>query len=166
MSFPEIAAIMTREYGSDARRMQIKGTLEILRLLSFMAERDITDISKVFNKPINHLNALAPQCPKVFRSDSHKINYLRRAVAEFTECSRIPIQIICSNFYSFKTFYTAIHESIQNLYQINLINGGAEMLQLISIQQPDGHRTPSLWPLPSPSLLECTSQPPKRIPSL
>lgn len=128
MCFPEMAAIMMQEYGSDARNMQIKGTLETPRFRSFMEERGITDISEGLTKLVDYLNTLAPNFPKDFRTEAHKIDHLRHAVTECTEWSRIPIQSLTSNSYSFHKFVTALHESIQNLRQITLMNGGTSDL--------------------------------------
>ena len=88
--------VMTKEYVSDARQLQVKTTLEMLRLRSFMQDEDISDESSGLLKLVKHINELPPQCPPNFRSDAHKISYLRRAVAEYQDWSRIPIANITS----------------------------------------------------------------------
>ena len=46
MNFQEMAAMMIREYNSDARQLQVQGTLELLRLDKFMSKHGITDVSE------------------------------------------------------------------------------------------------------------------------
>ena len=61
-------------------QMSYKGTL---RLRSFVAEKEIDDISDGLTKIVEHINELVPQCPLDSRSDAHEIDYLRKAVTEF-----------------------------------------------------------------------------------
>ena len=123
LQFHEMANFMIKEYISDARQLQVKGTLESLRLRKFMTEKGIDDVSEGLTKLVELINELSPQCPRDFRSDSHKIDFLRKAVLEYQEWSKIPIQSITSQGYSFNGFATALHEAIQNLRQFHLITG-------------------------------------------
>lgn len=123
MNFAEKARRMLSEYASDARQLQVKGTLEAFRLRSFMKEKDITDITEGLTKLVDHINELTSQCPVDFRSDDHKVDYLRKAVTEYQSWFRIPIQNITSQCYSFTKLVTTLHESIQNLRQIRLLMG-------------------------------------------
>lgn len=121
MPYNDMVRVMLKEYVSDARQMQVKGTLETLRLRSFMKEKELEDVSEGLSKMVEHINELSPQCPPDFRSDAHKIDYLRKAVTEFQDWSRIPIQSRTSQGYSFNTFVTTLHESLQNLRQIQML---------------------------------------------
>lgn len=85
---------MTEEYGSDAHRMQVKETYENLLLPNFMAKNDITDVFIGMKKLVEHINGLAPQCPRDFRSDAQKTGYFSKAITGFTEWSHITIQSI------------------------------------------------------------------------
>lgn len=123
MPYNEMVQVMLKEYVSDARQMQAKGTLETLRLRSFMQERDLEDVSDGLTKLVERINELSPQCPPDFRSDAHKIDYLRKSVTEFQDWSRIPIQNITSQGYTFNAFVTTLHESLQNLRQIRMLTG-------------------------------------------
>lgn len=96
MRYDEKAQTMLQEYVSDACQLQVKGTLETLCLRTFMADKNINDVSEGRTKIVEHINAMTPQCPPDFRSDTHKIDYLRRAVTEFQSWSRLPIQNITS----------------------------------------------------------------------
>lgn len=96
MSYDEKAQTMLQEYVSDACQLQVKGTLETLRPRTFMTDKNINDVSEGRTKIVEHINAMTPQCPPDFRSDTHKIDYLRRAVTEFQSWSRFPIQNIIS----------------------------------------------------------------------
>lgn len=133
MSYNEMAQVMLKEYVGDARQMHVKGTLETLPLRSFMKEKEIDDISEGLTKLAENINELSPQCPPDFRFDAHKIDYLRKAVTEFQDWSRIPIQNINSQSYSFNTFVTTLHESVQNLRQMQLLSGGEAKLSLPGI---------------------------------
>lgn len=126
MSFNETAEIMLKEYVSFARQLQIKGTLETLRLRSFMKERNIGDVSEGLTKMVEYINELCLQCPPGFRSDSHEIDYIRKSVTEFQNWPSIPTQNIKSQSYSYNKFITNLNESIQNLRQIRLLTGETE----------------------------------------
>lgn len=112
---------MLKECVSNARQMQVKRTLEVLRLRSIERDKDIDDVAEGLTKIVEHIHELSPQCPPDFRSDVYKIDYLRKAFTEFQEWSRIPIQNITSQGYSFNAFVIALHESVQNLRQIELL---------------------------------------------
>lgn len=124
MDFHELSQIMLKEYVSDARQLQVKDTLENLRLQSLMRSHDIKEVSSGLTRLVDTINELSPQCPKDFRSDSHKIDYLRRAISEpfFRDWASIPIQNITSQRYSFNMFVITLHESIQNLKQMQLLS--------------------------------------------
>ena len=126
MPFHIMVDVMTKEYVSDARQLQVKATLEILPLRSFMQDEDISDVSSGLSKLFEHINELSPQCPPDFRSDAHKVDYLRKAVSEYQNCSRIPIADITSQRYSDNSFVTTLHESIQNLKQVRSLLGSDE----------------------------------------
>ena len=123
MSFEQMAQTMLHEYNSDSRQMQVKDRLETLRLKSYMNENGISDVSEGLSKLVEHIEEFSPQCHVDFRSDTHKINYLRKAVAEYKEWSQSPIQRITSGKFTFNGFVTALDEAIQNLKEIDLISG-------------------------------------------
>lgn len=100
---------MTEEDAIDARRIQVKVTLETLRLRSFMNENDISDVSISLKNLVEHINVLAPQCPSDFCSDAHKTDYLRKSVTEFNERSQVPIQSTTAQKYTFAKFVTSLH---------------------------------------------------------
>ena len=72
MTFDEKAAVMKKGYDNDARQIQIKGTLDALRLKTFMDENDITDVSEGLTKMVALIDKLAPQTHPDFRTDRHK----------------------------------------------------------------------------------------------
>lgn len=75
---------------------------------------------------MEHIEELSPQCHPDFRSDAHKIDYLRKAVAAHKEWSQTPIQRITSGGLTFNGFVTALHEAIQNLKEIKIITCQAQ----------------------------------------
>lgn len=127
MSYGEMVNVVLTEYVSDARQLQFKGMLETLRLRTFMKEKEIAEISLGLMKLVEHINELATQCPRDFRTYSHKIDDLRKALTEFQIWSRIPIQSITSQGYSFNNFVASLHESIQNVRQLELLTGAHEL---------------------------------------
>ena len=75
-----MAEMMLKECNSDARQLQVQGTLEILRLDKYMTKHEITDISEGLTKIVKHIEYLKPQRQPQIRSYSNKIVYLRKAV--------------------------------------------------------------------------------------
>lgn len=117
----EIVRVMVQEYVSDASHLQVKGMLKTLRLRTFMNDQNISDVSDGFTRIVTHINELVPRCPPNFRSNAHKIGFLRKAMKQFQEWSRVTIENIMSQKYTLNDFLTALHESIQNLRQMNLL---------------------------------------------
>lgn len=113
----EIVRIITQEYLSDARQLQVKSLLENSRLCTFMKDKGISDVATGLSKLVDHINELSPQCPPHFRSDAHKIDILRKAVAEYQSWSCTPIQSIISLNTYYNGFVTSLHEAILNLRQ-------------------------------------------------
>ena len=133
MEFDEMASLTIREYNSDACQLQVRGRLETLRLRSYMHENNLTDVSEGLSKLVEQIDDLSPQCRPSFRSDANKIEFLRKAVAEFEDWSRLPIQNIMFRQFSFNGFVTALHEAIQNLKELHLLTGKRiDGLQLLS----------------------------------
>lgn len=61
MTFDEMAAMMTKEYNSDARQLQVQSTLENLRLDKYIAEHEITTQSKGLTRLGELIERLASQ---------------------------------------------------------------------------------------------------------
>ena len=112
MSFEEKARIMTGEYNSDSRQLQVQGMLETLRLDKHMSEHEVSSSSEGLTQIIDLIERLSPQCQPQFRSDENKINYLRKAVMGFS-WAMIPTGNIITAKYSFNGFVTALREHLQ-----------------------------------------------------
>lgn len=67
---------MRKEYVSGSRRMQVKDSLEMLRLRSFMKEKEIGEVSDGLPKIVEHINELPPQCYSDFFYGSKKTYHL------------------------------------------------------------------------------------------
>lgn len=65
--------IMLQEYSSDGRKLRVKGTVETLRLRSFIEGGSITNVSVGFTKLVYSINEIYPQPPSESRNNSHKI---------------------------------------------------------------------------------------------
>ena len=121
MTFEQKVDIMLKEYDSDARQLQVKGRLDALRLKTFMTQHGINDVSDGSTKLVQQIDELTPQTHPDFRSDAHKISYLRKAVAEFQSWCRNPIQSITANNHTFNSFVTALHEIFVLQKELELI---------------------------------------------
>ena len=125
MSFESIVEMMRSEYNSDARMLHVRGKLTTLRLRSFMQEKEIKDVASALSELVVFIEQLVPQTQKDFRTDSHKIEYLRNAVSGFPQWSRGPIKCISTNKYTFNSFVTALHESIQTENALESASGSS-----------------------------------------
>ena len=92
MTYDEKKKIMLKEYDNDARQVQVKGKLDSIRLKSFMIENEISDQAEGLTNLVEKIEKLSPQTHPDFRTDRHKIDYLRKAVAEFQSWSKTPIE--------------------------------------------------------------------------
>lgn len=88
-----------------------------------MQDNDIQDVTEALTKLVEYINDLAPQFTRDFQSEANKTDYLRWAVAEYQDWSKIPISNIMSQKYSFNSFVTSLHEPIQNLKQLSQLSG-------------------------------------------
>lgn len=93
----------------DPRQEQVKGTRETSRLRDFMKEGANIEISEGFTKIVEHMNELSTKCSLELCPDARKIDYLRKAITELQNWSRIPVQNITSQVYSFNTFLTTLY---------------------------------------------------------
>lgn len=118
MCFEDVEKLMKDEYNSDARQIQVKGQLDTLKLQKYMEENSIKDVSTGLTKIVELIENLVPQCQPDFRTESHKIHYLKQAVSEFSDWSLAPIQAITTHKYNFTAFKTALHEAYQNYSEI------------------------------------------------
>lgn len=100
-----------------------------------MDEKDITDVSGGLTKLITVIDTLVLQCPPDFFLDSHKIEYLRRAVAPFPNRSRIPIQNIMSQSYSLSQLVATLQESVQNLTQLQMLSEDEKIASSTNIRR-------------------------------
>ena len=64
------------------------------------------------SKIVTIIESMTPQCPPHFRSEPHKITYLRNAVLG-QQWARTPISNIVTAQYTFNGFVTALRESMQ-----------------------------------------------------
>ena len=122
MSFEKMAKIMVDEYNSDSRQLQVQGMLETLRSERYMAEKEISSHSDGLTKIISLIERLTPQCQPQFRSDSNKINYLRKAVLGF-KWAMTPVGNIVTARYSFNGFVTALREHLQLEAEVSQTTG-------------------------------------------
>lgn len=76
--------MITSEYISDSRQLQVRGTL--LQLL-YGAEENITDVRKGLKTLVYMIAGWSPHFHPEFHTDLHQINYLTGDLAEFSDWS-------------------------------------------------------------------------------
>ena len=134
-SYESILKMMRDEYNSDARMIHVRGKLTSLRLRKFMQDNELKDESSALSELVILIEQLVPQTNRDFRSDSHKIEYLRNAVAEFPHWSRGPIKNISTNKYTFNAFVTSLHESIQTENVLERESGSSNRLPTHHVEE-------------------------------
>lgn len=105
-----------------------------------MIDNDVSHVITGFNMQVEHVNILVPQFERDYRSDSHKIDFSRRAVTEYTEWSQITIQGIKNHGYSFVKFFISFNESSHQLRQI----------RLVAVESSNLHTNTQYWRNPRP----------------
>ena len=121
MQFEEMAEMMTKEFNSNARQIQVYGILSKLRINSIMTEHELTSFTVGLTKIVSMIEEMAPQCPPHFRSEPHKIGYLRSAVLGHS-WSKTPISNIVTAQYSFNGFITSLREHMQLEEEIQTVS--------------------------------------------
>ena len=112
MPFEEMAEMMIGEFNSNSRQLQVYGRLTTLRIERVITENELNSFSEALTKIVTIIEMMTPQCPPHFRSEPHKITYLRNAVIG-QQWSRTPISNIVTSHYTFNGFVTALRESMQ-----------------------------------------------------
>lgn len=72
-TFQDMELIMLKKYKCDARQQQVKKILDMLRLGTFMSERDLMFITEGLKKLVNYIDNLDPQFPPYDSSEGNKI---------------------------------------------------------------------------------------------
>lgn len=111
MSYPELVALMVKEFDSDARQLQVQSDLAVLRFGVFVAANNITADSAGLTAIVNEINHLVPQCPPEFRSQSNKMRFLRTAVRD-VHWAYQPVSQLTTQKCTFNAFVTALRESL------------------------------------------------------
>ena len=112
MTFLGMVTLMKEEYNSDARQLQVQSILNCLSLQESMQKLNTTDSTFALSDLVTTINSLTPQTPVEFRSDAHKIMYLKQAVISY-DWAKVPISQIMSHKYTFNSFVTALRGSLQ-----------------------------------------------------
>ena len=101
---------MRKEYNSDPRQSQAKYLVENLRLKNVMAENDLHTESDGIDKLVDLIEEQTPTCPRAFRSDDKKVDFLRRAVIACPWAEQPITQIVLAR-YKFNDFVLALREA-------------------------------------------------------
>ena len=112
MSFETLRLIMIKEYDNDPRQLAVQSELENITLEKVMKEDEITDFGRGLKRLVDKINNLNPQCPEEFRTEKHKIIFLRSAVMK-QDWAKNAISQITTSKYSFNRFVTALREQLQ-----------------------------------------------------
>lgn len=109
MSIDEVQEFMYKEYNSISRQIQVRHSLQALRMDEFMADHSLNSPSDALSKMINHLLTL--QCPLDFPQDDRKIAYLRAAVLG-KAWTRTPVSKADGGGMSWNQFVADLHAAI------------------------------------------------------
>lgn len=60
MSLDRMKKVMETEYNSDARKVKVRATLELIRQGTFMLENEIQDVTDVLTRIVEHINEFPP----------------------------------------------------------------------------------------------------------
>ena len=122
MQFEEMAQMMTKDFNSNARQIQVYGIISKLHITSVMAEHEISSFTVGLNKTVSIIEEMSPQCPPHFRSEPHRIGHHRNAVLGHS-WSKTPISNIVTAQYSFNGFIKALREHMQRKEKIQNVSG-------------------------------------------
>ena len=109
-SFNEASAIMEQEYNSISRRNRISNHLKSLRITHFI--RSDCNTSDALEKLHAEISKLAPQGPMHYRSEEHRIEYLRSAVIGMSWAHE-PLSRVTAGGMSYQELYSQLESSIQ-----------------------------------------------------
>ena len=112
MNYIELVQVMLSEYDSDARQLEAQSELEMLSIEKIMREEDVTSLNVGLDRLVTRVNNLTPQCPEQFRSEKHKVRYLRAAVLKQKWAEAGLSQITTAKF-TYNRFVTALREQLQ-----------------------------------------------------
>lgn len=77
-----------------------------------MSDHELPSSTDGLTKVVSMIEEMSPQCPPHFRSEPHKIGYLRNAVLGYS-WSKTPISNIVTAQYSFNRFITSLREHMK-----------------------------------------------------
>lgn len=111
-SFQETCAIMNDEYNSFTRQSRIRNHLNRLRVTEYMTKgHNDTQALELVHRTICKLHK---QGPLSYRSEAHKIDYLRNAVMGMT-WARDPLCRIAPMQLTYQQLYSQLEASIQQM---------------------------------------------------
>lgn len=114
-----MARMMTMEYNSDFRQLQVKNTLNAM-LGKNMSAHEISNTLEVLTQIIDLMKRLSHHCQPQFRSDANEINYLRKAII-FLSMAMTPIVNIITAKYSLSGFQMALREHLQLQNEVKMV---------------------------------------------
>jgi hypothetical protein len=109
-SFSEASNLMEQEYNSISRRNRISNHLKSLRITQYVSSHCNT--SDALEKLHVEISKLAPQGPMHYRSEEHRIEYLRSAVIGMS-WAREPLSRVNAGGMSYQELFSQLESSIQ-----------------------------------------------------
>lgn len=97
------------EYNSIVRQFRVKNYLSTLRIHSFST--DGFDDSAALEKVYKMITKLAPQVPKSYRGDTHKVEFLRSAVVGSAWTTE-PLSNIATHSLTFQQLYGELKSAL------------------------------------------------------
>lgn len=109
-SFEQVVKMIDDEYNSPARKARVNNFLNSLRVNDYIGNKvdSALDLAKVF-KLILKLSTQVPASP---RGDTHRIEFLRRAVIGY-DWSREPLSRFATDGITFQRLYRELEAAVQ-----------------------------------------------------
>lgn len=111
-TFSEIETVLLREYNSDDRQLKLQSQRKTRAASKNKIYEGNGNIRRYRSVIRNFLDYGGPHStvPSKFRSDDHKVYYLRRAVSDYAEWSLVTIEPTSTRKCNFSALVTVIQE--------------------------------------------------------
>jgi len=106
-----MCTLLVRHYDSDARQLAAQSDLESTNIETFMRLNNFSNLRTGLEQLVEKIEGITPQCPPAFRSQEHKLRFLRNAV-KFQPWAKQAIAQMTTARYGFNSFVTALYECL------------------------------------------------------
>ena len=111
MPFKEIVYRMRHQFNSEAKRQQLWNEIMKLHLPTYMADNKITSEKEGLRSLVDYIERMSPLLEPEFRTEKHKITFLRNAVLPYS-WAQFPISQISTARFTFYGFSTSLESCL------------------------------------------------------